>query len=74
MTKLTVKSASEDDFFKRGRKLAKLADSEKRIPNERVISFEDPVDVLKLLTAAKLALFRSIKAQPGSITAISLRP
>jgi len=73
MNKLTIKTASEEEFFKRGRKLAKLADSGKRLPEERVISFEDPVDVLKLLTTARLALFRSIKAQPGSITAISVR-
>lgn len=73
MNKLIVKTAKEDDFFKRGRKLAKLADLGERLPEERVVSFEDPADVLKLLTAARLALFRSIKAQPGSITAISTR-
>lgn len=73
MSKLIIKTAKEDDFFKRGRKLAKLADLGERLPEERVVSFEDPADVLKLLTTARLALFRSVKAQPGSITAISVR-
>jgi len=70
MSKLIVKTATEDEFFKRCRKLAKLADQGERLPKERVVSFEDPADILKLLTTARLALFRSIKAQPGSITAI----
>lgn len=73
MSKLTIKTAKEDEFFKRGKKLAKLADAGKPIPQESVISFEDPSDVLKLLTAARLELFGAIKEQPGSITAISDR-
>ncbi len=73
MSKLTIKTATEKDFFKRGKKLAKLADAGKPIPQESVISFEDPADVLKLLTAARLALFSAIKEAPGSITAISDR-
>lgn len=73
MSKLTIKTATEEDFFKRGRKLAKLADRGARLPAEQVLSFEDPAEVLKLLTAARLAVFRAIKSQPGSITAISER-
>ncbi len=73
MNTLTIKTGTEEDFFKRGRKLAKLADQGARLPEECVLSFEDPADILKLLTAARLALFRSIKEQPGSITAISER-
>lgn len=73
MNKLVVKTGDEVDFFKRGRKLAQLADRSKMLPEESVVSFEDPTDLLKLLTTAKLALFRSIKEQPGSITAISER-
>lgn len=73
MSKLTIRTATEEDFFKRGRKLAKLADQGARLPAEQIISFEDPAEVLKLLTAARLVVFRAIKSQPGSITAISER-
>lgn len=73
MSNLTIKTATEADFFKRGRELAQLADKGESLPQECIISFEDPADVLKLLTTARLALFRSIKAQPGSITAIATR-
>lgn len=73
MKTLTIKTATAGDFFKRGRKLARLADQRKRLPVERTISFEDPGELLKLLTSARLALFRAVKDQPGSITALSDR-
>ena len=73
MTKLTIKTGTEEDFFKRGRLLAKAADRGQPLPDERIISFEDPADVMKLITAARLALFRAVKEMPGSITQISER-
>jgi predicted transcriptional regulator len=73
MTKLTIKTGTEADFFKRGRKLAQSADRGEPLPDERIISFEDPADVMKLITSARLALFRSVKEMPGSITQISER-
>jgi predicted transcriptional regulator len=73
MSKLTIKTGTEGDFFKRGRLLAGLADRGEPIPDERIVSFEDPADVMKLVTATRLALFRAVKEMPGSITEISQR-
>ena len=73
LTKLTIKTGTEDAFFKRGRQLAKAADSGKTIAPERIISFEDPFDLVKLITATRLTLFRAVKETPGSITDIALR-
>jgi len=73
MTKLTVKTGTEQDFFKRGRQLARLADRGDTLPEERIVSFEDPADLMKLITGARLALFRAVKEMPGSITQIAER-
>lgn len=73
MKTLTIKTATEDDFFKRGRTLARLADNAEALPEEYVVSFEDPADVLKLLSTARLALLKAIKEQPGSINALAKR-
>lgn len=73
MTKLTIKTGTEEDFFMRGRQLAKAADRGEQLPDERIVSFEDPADLMKLITAARLALFRAVKEMPGSITQISER-
>jgi len=73
MSKLMIKTGTESDFFRRGRQLAQAADRGQPLPEESTISFEDPADVVKLITAARLALFRAIKEMPGSITEISER-
>lgn len=52
-----VKIGGSEDFFKRGRQIAKLADQGKPIPCERIISFEDADDMAKLITTEKLSLF-----------------
>ena len=71
--KTIIKVANTDEFFMRGKEIAKLADQAKRIPRERVISFEDPEDLARLITTAKLVLFREVKECPGSITDLSQR-
>lgn len=73
MSKVIVKTATAEEFFKRGRRVAKLADRGERLAEEQIISFEDPGDVLRLLTTARLALFRTIKDRPGSITDVAER-
>jgi predicted transcriptional regulator len=73
MKSLTLMAGDEVDFFKRGKRLAKLADAGKNIPEELVISFEEPAMLLKLLTTARFDLFREIKKHPDSITGIADR-
>ncbi|MBK4739159.1 HVO_A0114 family putative DNA-binding protein [Noviherbaspirillum pedocola] len=73
MTNLTLKTGTEEDFFKRGQQLARAADRGEQLPDERVISFEDPNDVMKLITETRLALFKAVKDTPGSITNIAER-
>ncbi len=73
MTKLTIKTETEENFFKRGRQLAKAADRGEQLQDARIVSFEDPADIIKLITVSRLALFRAIKEKPGSITQISER-
>lgn len=73
MSKLTITSATEEEFFAQGRQLAKLADRGAPLPHYRIISFEDAADIGKLLSAARVALFRAIKEKPGSITELATR-
>jgi predicted transcriptional regulator len=73
MTDLTIKTGTEEDFFKRGRQLGRAADRGERLPDRRVISFEDPADLMKLMTETRLAVFRAVKNAPGSITHLDER-
>jgi predicted transcriptional regulator len=73
MKNVTLKAGNEQDFFGRGKVLARLADAGQPMPEERTVSFEDPADLLRLLTASRLEVFRSVKGEPGSITGIAGR-
>ena len=73
MKNVTLKAANEQDFFRRGKVLARLADAGQPMPEERTVSFEDPADLLRLLTASRLEVFRSVKGEPGSIAVIAGR-
>lgn len=71
MKQASVKIESLDDFLGRAREVGRLADAGKPIPESFVISFEDPADMLAVLTPARLALFRIIKQKPGSIASLA---
>jgi predicted transcriptional regulator len=71
--KTVIRTGNVEGFFKRGREVARLADQGKRIPAERVIAYENPEELARILTTAKIALFRAIKEQSGSITDIATR-
>ncbi|AHM73458.1 HVO_A0114 family putative DNA-binding protein [Yersinia hibernica] len=73
MDKLVIKTATEDNFFQRGKKLAILADTGQTLPQEHTITFEDPLEMVRVLSAARIVLLRTVKMYPGSITSLSTR-
>lgn len=73
MSRLTITTGSEQEFFAQGRRVARALDRGERVTQERVLRFEDPAEMMRLLSSARLALFRAVKDEPGSITAIAQR-
>ena len=73
MSKLTITTSSEREFFERGRRAARAADRGERLQTERILSFEDPAEMMRLMTSARLALFRTVRDAPGSITDLAQR-
>jgi predicted transcriptional regulator len=73
MVKLTITSGTDKEFFQRGRELAQKLDKDESIPAENIITFEDPEEILELITAARVDLFRAVKEKPGSIADIARR-
>jgi predicted transcriptional regulator len=67
----TVKTESREDFFARGKRIAMLLDKGEPIVPKRTISFEDLKDLIKFLTAAKLALLAAIRKSPDSISKLA---
>ncbi len=73
MKQLTIKTGTDDDFFNRGREIARAFDLGEAPGESYLISFEDPADMMKLITEGRLALFRAVKEMPGSITEVAHR-
>lgn len=71
--KTTITTGTEEGFFKRGKEIARLADAGEPIPPLRIISIEDPEDIARLITPAKIAVFHAVKEHADSITGIALR-
>ena len=58
---ILVINESIDSFFARGKETAKALDRKKHISPRRVISFEDPLDLVNFLTEKKLNLVASVR-------------
>ena len=67
----TVKTEAMEDFFARGKKMAKLLDKGESLQPRRIISFEDAHDLIKFLTETKLALLAAIRKKPDSISKLA---
>ena len=65
MKQASVKIETLDDFLGRARKLARLADAGKPIPESFVISFEDPADMLAVFSPAPRAVFHNPQKKTG---------
>jgi predicted transcriptional regulator len=64
---------SVEAFFERGRKYARLADRGGRIPESRIVAFEDMETLLSVLTERRVTLIKQVKQKPGSITVLASR-
>ena len=73
MGKVKIGVGTVEEFFASGKRLARQIDQGEPIEESFTIMFEDPTDLLELLTQARIGLFRAIKAEPASITSIAAR-
>ncbi len=70
---MQIKIESTEDFFSRGKTTAQLADNGLLKNDSKIVSFENAEDLAKVVSAAKIDLYRSIRSRSGSITDISKR-
>lgn len=69
----TVTTGTTEDFFRQGRDIARKLDRGERVEPMRLITFEDPEDLLELLSSGRVELFRAVKNEPGSIADLARR-
>lgn len=66
-----VKTETADDFFERGKSLARRLDKGEKLSLQRIVSFEDPEDLIKFLSKTKRALLAAIRKKPKSISLLA---
>ena len=73
--KVTVRTGSSDEFFRRVRGRAEKLDRGESLPAEITISFEDPMELLNILTSERVRLLGCAKTRslPISDLADSLK-
>lgn len=68
---VTVKTESRQDFFARGKHIAKMLDKGEEVFSSRIISFEDTEDLIEFLTKTKQALLAVLRKKPDSISELA---
>ena len=71
MASTEIRVEGTEQFFARGRRLAKALDRGERIPPSRIIAFEDFESLLQVLTKKRLLLLRQLRQTPGSISELA---
>ncbi len=71
--KTIVMTTTREEFFARGKAIARTLDEGKPIPRQRIISFEDTKDLVKFLTDCKLNLLKMLRQKPDSISHLAKR-
>jgi len=70
--RINLRTGSTEDFFNRLRERAKKLDRGQTLPPGITITFEDPIDLLKVLTSERVRLLRRVKEQSQQISALAI--
>jgi predicted transcriptional regulator len=70
-TKITLRTGSTEDFFDRLLERAKKLDRGETLPPGITITFEDPEDLLEVLTSERVRLLRHVKGESKQISVLA---
>jgi predicted transcriptional regulator len=70
-TKVHLRIGSTEDFFDRLRERAEKMDRGEVLPAGITITFEDPEDMLEVLTSERVRLLRKVKGKSQQISALA---
>src|SRR5882757_1791437 len=65
---VTVSSGTVEEFFARSRERARKIDRREDFPPELRITFENPADFLRVLTAQRVRVLRAVRKKPAPVS------
>lgn len=69
---LNVGTGTTEDFFERSFKRARRLDRGKRLAAEIRLTFEDPADLLRVLTAQRVRVIRAVRKKPAPVSDLAI--
>lgn len=69
---LNVSAGTTEDFFKRSLKRARRLDHGEKLASEMRLTFEDPADLLRVLTAQRVRVIHAVRKKPAPVSDLAI--
>ena len=69
---VVVGTGSVEGFFERSARRARMLDRGEKFPAEMRLTFEDPADLLRVLTLQRLKVLDAIRKKPAAVTDLAI--
>jgi predicted transcriptional regulator len=69
--RVTVASGSVEAFIERSLERARKLDRGERLPSEITMTFEDPSDLLRVLSAQRVRVLHAVRARPTPVSELA---
>jgi predicted transcriptional regulator len=69
---LKVSTGTVDAFFERSLRRARRLDRGKKLPAEMRLIFEDPADLLRVLTTQRVRVLHAVRKKPAAVTDLAI--
>lgn len=70
--RVTVSSGTVDAFIGRSLERARKLDSGEKLPSEIIMTFEDPADLVRVLSAERVRVLRAVRAKPAAVSELAI--
>jgi predicted transcriptional regulator len=69
---LNVSTGTTEDFFERSVKRARRLDRGEKLATQIRLTFEDPADLLRVLTAERVRVIHAVRLRPAPVTDLAI--
>jgi predicted transcriptional regulator len=69
---LNVSTGTTEDFFERSVKRARRLDRGEKLAAQMRLTFEDPADLLRVLTAERVRVIHAVRLRPAPVTDLAI--
>ncbi len=70
--KVTVGTGTSEDFFKRSLERARKLDRGEKLPAEIRLTFEDPADLMRVLSEQRIRVLLSVRTKPRPVSDLAI--